>query len=176
MFTRIVILHLISFVSICNAASEECSYVDYLGKEFNITEVGCPSNNICNEQRVVKVTYIEMPLYFYKEMKNFEKNNPGDLQKPVHQLLRRCCGTCANIKQVKILKNMGEVTLSSMNGSDSIYPILSTASKEKKYGYYYIPFVDIPGMMYISEPTKGSLFDLLQHVFPICASCRYYCL
>ena len=171
MLTILIIFQLVTFAFLTTSATEECAYVDYLGKTFNITEVGCPSNHICNEKRVIKVTYIEIPLYFYRDMRDDEHQMGKEhkvLQKPVHGLLRRCCGTCANIQQVKILNNTGELSLASMNGSDFIYPILSTASREKMYGYYYLPFVDVPDMMYISEPPEVGLLNLLVHVYPIC--------
>ena len=40
----------------CKKGSEEdpeiCTYVDYIGKEFDISELGCINNNICNNNQV----------------------------------------------------------------------------------------------------------------------------
>ena len=158
MFQFVVFVCLIHAVH--TNASDECSYVDYLGKQFDINKVGCPENSICNSSRVINVTYINFPLYFYDTMKDDENKSNDDLQKPVHQLLRRCCGTCANINQLKIISNMEELTPSTIKKSDFIYPIFSTSSKEKMYGYFYVPLIDIPGLMYATEPPKVNISDL----------------
>ena len=79
-----LVLIFISCVSSTNI-SEQCTYIDYLGKQFNLTEIECPDNNICNGKRALNVRYIVVPPYFYKEMRNDEnKGMLAVLQKPVH--------------------------------------------------------------------------------------------
>ena len=165
----ILIAYLFCFFFAGNA-SEECVYVDHIGKQFDIEKIGCPQNNVCNETRTITIRYIELPNYFYKEMKNeeYRREQISPHQKPVHQLLRRCCGTCANISQLDVLNNIGELTPETMKDADFIYPVFSKASRERMYGYYYLPLIDAPDMMYTTEPEKYSLVKLLIEVLPIC--------
>ena len=99
---------------------------------------------------------------------NEKIGNSELFQKPVHRLLRRCCGACANINQVRVLNTIKDLNTSEISDSDFIYPVFSKASKERMYGYYYLPLIEIPGLMYASEPPKRSLLNLLSNVFPIC--------
>ena len=174
-FIYFCVLH--SAYSVSIVAASECIYIDYLGKSFNITEVGCPLNDVCNPQRELNVTYIEMPLYYNSYMKNNENKSNLNLQKPVHRLLRRCCGTCTRINQLETLKNVGELGPVSLENSDFIYPVFARASKKKMLGFYYIPFITIPGITLAAEAPKGSLLSLLSEgrfcLFTIVPSVSY---
>ena len=91
----IVSLVMVESVHATDDTAEECIYVDFLGKKFDINAVGCPNNIICNANKTINIQYINFPPYYFPSMKEEEDDN--DFQKPLHQLLRRCCGTCANI-------------------------------------------------------------------------------
>ena len=71
---------------------------------------------------------------------------------------------------------MKELTPDTMKHSDFIYPIFSKSSKEKMFGYYYIPLIDIPGLMYAKEPPKVNLANLFIQMFPITIVCILLCL
>ena len=44
------------------------------------------------------------------------------------------------------------------------------------YGQYYVPLIDIPGLMYAREPPKVSLSDLFLQILPIGVVCIFLCL
>ena len=162
-----IIALLISFFTSLYA-SEECEYLDYLGKRLNVSDIECPGNSFCNSSRVINVQYISHPMYFYPGMKNEERTSSYEtFQKPVHQLLRRCCG-CLRINEMQHLNTIAQLDFTVSKDADFIFPIFSTASTEKMHGYYFIPLIDIPGMMYASEPPKVDIINMFNQVFPIC--------
>ena len=63
-----------------------------------------------------------------------------------------------------------------MNGLDFIYPIFSTGQRETINGYYYVPLIDVPGLMYATVPEKISLADIFIQVFPVAVVCLLLCL
>ena len=148
------ILVLLSSIGLCNAHGlGECGYFDYLGKKFDFGEIPCSQDRFCSNNRTVKIQYINVPMYFYNEMTNEEKKYNGDPhQKPVHQLLRRCC-SCLDITEMPHLHTVQDLNLKNTD-ADFIFPIYSTASTEKMHGYHYLPLIDIPDLMYASEPPK----------------------
>ena len=74
-------------------------------------------------------------------------------------------------KTVNIFKNMSEVSAKSIKSSDFIYPFFATENTERLHGYYYMPFIDVPPIMYITEKKGTDVKKFILKVFPISLIC-----
>ena len=96
-------------------------------------------------------------------------------------MLESCCGNCAKPVKSVSFKNISEVTISSINTSDIIYPILGRANTETLHGFWYIPFNDIPSAYYVTKmktpvETIESIFNGLSDLWPLLLFCLLFAL
>ena len=165
---------LLVVVQICDvrAMEESCAYIDYIGSDFNITDRGCVQNNVCTKGRVFNISYIVFPPYFYPAM-TVEESADDQLikQRPIEQIMRRCCGTCIQFSDIHIFRNLSEVTLPLIKTSDFVYPFFASSSTDMLYGYHYLPFVGAPQIMYITRKVRPDIRSLLLRVLPVSIIC-----
>ena len=153
------------------AAIEKCSYFGYLGEDFKVHDVQCDQFKIC--QRTFTISYIDFPPYFYRGMVNHEVNDHSrHMQKQIHRKIRRCCGRCGNITDGILYNSIAEVALpTAMNGSDFLFPFFAPATTDSLYGYTYLPVVNIPQMMYVTNVKKTDVEKIFVKVLPITLMC-----
>ncbi len=63
------------------------------------------------------------------------------------------------------------VLFSNMETSDFIFPLLADATTRTLHGYHYIPFIDAPPVMLVTERKGVSFIAFIRQVFPITLIC-----
>ena len=152
-------LYLTHFVSCCEKELQKtCIYMEYHGKELNASDIGCPDNEIC--KRTFNISYIYLPPY-----------DSGDMEW-IETILKKCCGTCAKYEKINNFLNITEVTPSSINSSDFIFPFLSSVTTTKLYGFYYLPYIDAPKALYVTRTDEEiTLFKSILQLYPLIIIC-----
>ena len=155
-------LFLRHFVS-CNGKElqKTCVYIEYIEKELNVNDIGCPDNEIC--KRKFSISYINLPPYVIvdKEEVNF-----------VEEILKKCCGACAKYKVINNFSNITEVTPSSINSSDFIFPFLASVTTKVLHGFYFLPYINVPKSFYITRRDEEiTLFKSILRLYPLIIIC-----
>ena len=145
----LIIVFLLNCLKPCRTMEQECVYVDYFGKELDVSDVGCPNNSICNHTFIVS---------YMSQMKAYISS------RPIEKLLQQCCGSCTQINYLQNFTDITEISSSSIHSSEFIFPLLGKQSAVTLYGYHFIPYIDLPGAIYITRdediPVLSSIIDL----------------
>ena len=134
---------------------ETCVFLDYLENYINLSEIKCSDNYIC--QKKFKLSHIDMPPY------NLMDENLTD----VEEILTKCCGTCVEYETINYFSDITEMSKSSINSSDFVYPILASATTTRLHGFYYLPYRDVPEVLYITRIHGWDFLESLSELFPL---------
>ena len=158
MYVILVITCLHSCVT--EAVQRPCLHLDYSRENDNKL---CSENYICN--KTFAISYVKMPPYY----KIFSIKD---------DILKRCCGKCVNVsvenetRHIHQIKELFESSLSHL--PDFIFPFLERAAAIKSQGYYFIPVVRLPNMIYVT-PIRQSAFRRAVisclHLYPLLTIC-----
>ena len=155
-FFRLFLRHLVS----CNdkELQKTCVYIEYLEKPVNTSETGCPDEEIC--KRTFNISFINLPPYGLEDLQF------------IKEILTKCCGTCFKYETINHFSNITEVTLSSINSSDFIFPFLSSATTRKLYGFHYLPYIHAPQSLYITRTDEEiNLLKSILRLYPLIIVC-----
>lgn len=133
------------------AVKDFCTYVQYT-KTRNYTE--CPNPSICN--RTFHMAFVNKQPYL-----------PGDMK--IQEMLMRCCGKWAKIKQ-KIIEDISQLedpTSVVHKAPDFIFPVLTRENEKRKYGYYNIPYLAVDTAWYITVDPKTTALTSILTLYPI---------
>lgn len=136
---------------------DSCMYIDYRGSTPH-QEEDCSKFDMC--KRLYKLSMINVPPF----------STAGLLE----SIIQKCCGNCTKYMYFRDFRNITEVSLASMNGSDFIMPFLGKSSSETLYGYYFLPLVDVPSVFYFTPMHRSILVDLIircLNLYPLIVVC-----
>ena len=158
-FIRLFLSHVVSCNQ--NRLQKTCVYVDYHGKGLNANDIGCPDNEIC--KRTFSISYINLPPYHLVEVEGLNC---------IEEMLTKCCGTCAKYKVINHFSNITEVTPSSINSSDFIFPFLASVTTKVLHGFYFLPYINAPKSFYITRRDEEiTLFKSILRLYPLIIVC-----
>ena len=155
-FFRLFLSHVVH----CNRRElpKTCVYIEYQTKELNVSDIGCPNNEIC--KRNFRISYINLHPYDSEELKCIE------------EILTKCCGTCAKYEVINNFSNITEVTPSLINSSDFIFPFLASATTKELHGFYFLPYINAPIALYITRRDEEiMLFKSILRLYPLIIIC-----
>ena len=128
-----------------------CSREDLNGK--NITKDVCVDETIC--RRVFRTSRIKKQTFSFTMLY------------AINDMMRTCCGNCAKLSSLNNFTFMSEISQSSINSSDFIYPILGNRyNQNEMYGYHFIPSFDLPTAYYCTLPK--SKLEMIQNITKAC--------
>ena len=112
----------------------------------------------CINLNYFNISYINLPPYDSVDL---------GVGKSIQEIVIKCFGTCAKYEEINYFSNITELSPSSINSSDFVYPLLATATTKRLYGFYYLPVIDIPKAMYITRAgEEKTLFEPFASCIP----------
>ena len=153
-----VVIFLLSCPAWTLDESPACTSINYAEK-IDSDVKSCVENNICN--KTFRISYINTPPY------NYGYKNGLTL---VEYILQRCCGPCVN-STVHTFRDLSEVNVTSLQGYQFIYPILSPSSATNLHGFHYLPYDKLSTVVYITKTETTSLFLSILSVYPLIIVC-----
>jgi hypothetical protein len=124
-----------------------CLHLDYTRSENESVNNQCSKIHVCN--KTFTISYIQVPPYHTI----FSINN---------DILKRCCGNCTPVSkeyEIRHLHNSeGLFNRMSINSSDFIFPVLEKSTATRSHGYFFIPVVRLPSMIYVTA-IRQSVFE-----------------
>lgn len=121
----------------------------------NLTHGPCRyDNHICSEG--FNVSFIRLEPFSHRRFTTI-----------VTEVIQHCCGSCVRTV-INNFQGMNEVSPTSINSSDIVYPILGRVSATSLYGYYFVPLWDVPGAYYIT--TKRTKEMIIKSLIKSCSN------
>lgn len=85
----------------------------------------------------------------------------------LENVIDRCCGKCAKIDSLKRIKDISKLNPPSDNSSDFIFPVLAEEGDVRKFGYYFIPYLDMKSAMYITKDIRTTALSNILKLYPL---------
>ena len=136
-------------------------HLDYIGRIESFEEKECKVSKVCQKEFNISYIVDEPFLSMSKVL--------------IETISTKCCGNCTRFNVINEFPDITHISLSRLNTSHMILPLLGETASPRLYGYHFIPFMKVPFLYYITMKTENKvIMELLEHcleLYPIIITC-----
>ena len=135
----------IGWKMLCTAIQDHCAF---------ISPVPCRDVDVCRGD--INISYINIRPY-----------SDHRFSAVIDRMLLARCGNCTKLKRINTFSNITEVTPSSTNTSQFIWPVFGHSDATKLYGYSFLPIIHLRSAYHINRMRENLVLKVAKKCFEL---------